>query len=189
MQLHWMISFQLLKQRDSRRHQFMDHRRLNLNTVRWSPVNMALRPHTNWLRKIFTCTCPHRKTKSINQRKCLKNQFQKSIIRSSSLKVTIGGFLIVTEVFKSLYLFKKKIYLAPTPPTPAAPIIPEQPQDEHKTLVYVLVKKPEPQPQIEIPKIKPTEPSKPEVFFIKYKADEKGSPEYEVPRPIYGPPA
>lgn len=55
--------------------------------------------------------------------------------------------------------------------------------------MYVLVKKPEPQPQIEIPKVKPTEPSKPEVFFIKYKADGKDSPEYEGPRPIYGPPA
>lgn len=70
------------------------------------------------------------------------------------------------------------------------PVIPEQPQDEHKTLVYVLVKKPEPLPQIEIPKVKPTEPSKPEVFFIKYKADEdKTATEYQPPRPVYGQPA
>lgn len=52
---------------------------------------------------------------------------------------------------------------APTAPTPTVPVIPETISDEHKTLVYVLVKKPEPQPQIEIPKVKPTEPSKPEV--------------------------
>lgn len=52
---------------------------------------------------------------------------------------------------------------APTAPTPTVPVIPETIPDEHKTLVYVLVKKPEPQPQIEIPKIRPTEPSKPEV--------------------------
>lgn len=58
---------------------------------------------------------------------------------------------------------------APTAPTPTVPIIPETIPDEHKTLVYVLVKKPEPQPQIEIPKVRPTEPSKPEVsrfYFI-----------------------
>lgn len=81
------------------------------------------------------------------------------------------------------------LYLAPTAPTPTAPVIPEQSQDEHKTLVYVLVKKPEPQPLIEIPKIKPTEPSKPEVYFIKYKADENASPEFGPSKPVYGPPA
>lgn len=72
---------------------------------------------------------------------------------------------------------------APTPPTPTAPVIPEQIQDIHKTLVYVLVKKPESQPIIEIPKPEPTEPSKPEVYFIKYKNSEK------TPAAEYGPPA
>lgn len=71
---------------------------------------------------------------------------------------------------------------APTPPTPTAPVIPEQQQDEHKTLVYVLVKKPEPAPQIVIPSAPPTEPSKPEVFFIKYKGGDK------KPAQQYGPP-
>lgn len=71
---------------------------------------------------------------------------------------------------------------APAPPTPTAPIIPVQEQDEHKTLVYVLVKKPEPQPEIEIPLPEPTEPSKPEVYFIKYKQNEK------EPAKQYGPP-
>lgn len=70
---------------------------------------------------------------------------------------------------------------APTPPTPTVPVIPEPVPDEHKTLVYVLVKKPEPQPQIEIPKVKPTEPSKPEVYFIKYKEGEKISNAYGAP--------
>jgi Domain of unknown function (DUF243) len=69
---------------------------------------------------------------------------------------------------------------APTPPTPTAAIIPEQPQDEHKTLVYVLVKKPDPQPETVVPKPEPTEPSKPEVFFIKYKQN--------TPQKQYGPP-
>lgn len=58
---------------------------------------------------------------------------------------------------------------APTPPTPTAPIIPVQPQNEEKTLVYVLVKKPEEQPDIVIPTPAPTQPAKPEVYFIRYK--------------------
>lgn len=70
---------------------------------------------------------------------------------------------------------------APTAPPPTKPVIPPQPQDEHKTLVYVLVKKPDPQPQIEIPKIQPTEPSKPEVYFIKYSGGDKVSHEYGPP--------
>lgn len=70
---------------------------------------------------------------------------------------------------------------APTPPTPTAPIIAPQIQDEHKTLVYVLVKKPEPQPQVVVPPPVPTEPSKPEVYFIKYKQD-------PIPAKQYGPP-
>lgn len=60
-------------------------------------------------------------------------------------------------------------FQAPTPPTPTAPIIPAQPQNEEKTLVYVLVKKPEEAPEIVIPTPAPTQPSKPEVYFIKYK--------------------
>lgn len=71
---------------------------------------------------------------------------------------------------------------APTPPTPVAPKLPQQIPDEHKTLVYVLVQKPESQPQIEIPKAPPTPPSKPEVYFIKYKDGDK------KPHTAYGPP-
>ncbi|XP_060809620.1 probable H/ACA ribonucleoprotein complex subunit 1 [Amyelois transitella] len=62
---------------------------------------------------------------------------------------------------------------APTPPTPVAPIIPVQPQNEEKTLVYVLVKKPEEQPDIVIPTPAPTQPSKPEVYFIKYQTQKE----------------
>lgn len=75
---------------------------------------------------------------------------------------------------------------APEPPKPTAPIIPPQPQDEHKTLVYVLVKKPDPQPQIVLPSPEPTQPAKPEVYFIKYKKEDK--PVYGPPKPDYGPP-
>lgn len=70
---------------------------------------------------------------------------------------------------------------APTPPTPAKQIIPEQPQDEHKTLVYVLVKNPAPQQLIDVPIPEPTEPSKPEVFFIKYSDKEKQQQKYGPP--------
>ncbi len=58
---------------------------------------------------------------------------------------------------------------APTAPPPTAPTIELPPQDEQKTLIYVLVKKPEEQPEINIPTPAPTKPSKPEVYFIRYK--------------------
>ncbi|XP_030755047.1 vegetative cell wall protein gp1 [Sitophilus oryzae] len=74
---------------------------------------------------------------------------------------------------------------APTPPTPTAPVIPVQPQNEEKTLVYVLVKKPEEAPEITIPTPAPTQPSKPEVYFIRYKTQK----EAEGPYPASGQPA
>lgn len=64
---------------------------------------------------------------------------------------------------------------APSPPTYQPPVIPPQPQNEEKTLVYVLVKKPEEQPEINIPQVAPTQPSKPEVYFIKYKTQKESS--------------
>jgi hypothetical protein len=72
---------------------------------------------------------------------------------------------------------------APEPPKATPPIIPPQPQDEHKTLVYVLVKKPDEQPQIELPTPETTQPTKPEVYFIKYNVNKK------TPESSYGPPA
>lgn len=74
---------------------------------------------------------------------------------------------------------------APEPPRYVAPVIPQQPQDEHKTLVYVLVKKPDEQQQIELPSAQPTEPSKPEVYFIKYKAQQEAA---QAPYPAAGQP-
>ncbi|XP_026329539.1 leucine-rich repeat extensin-like protein 3 isoform X1 [Hyposmocoma kahamanoa] len=79
---------------------------------------------------------------------------------------------------------------APTPPTPTAPIIPVQPQNEEKTLVYVLVKKPEEQPEIVIPTPAPTQPAKPEVYFIRYKTQkQEGYPAAQSPSSEYGAPA
>lgn len=55
-------------------------------------------------------------------------------------------------------------------------------------MVYVLVKKPDEQPQIELPVPESTPPSKPEVYFIKYKENKKQT-SYEYPPPSqYGPP-
>jgi hypothetical protein len=76
---------------------------------------------------------------------------------------------------------------APEAPKYEAPIIPPQQQDEEKTLVYVLVKKPDEQPQITLPQIEPTVPSKPEVYFIKYQQNSPHS-EYGPPKPEYGAP-
>lgn len=79
---------------------------------------------------------------------------------------------------------------APTPPTPTAPVIPVQPQNEEKTLVYVLVKKPEEAPEIVIPTPAPTQPSKPEVYFIRYKTQkQEGYPDSGVPQSQYGAPS
>ncbi|KAL4710738.1 hypothetical protein ACJJTC_004383 [Scirpophaga incertulas] len=78
---------------------------------------------------------------------------------------------------------------APTPPTPTAPIIPVQPQNEEKTLVYVLVKKPEEQPDIVIPTPAPTQPAKPEVYFIRYKTQKQEGYPAAAPASQYGAPA
>ncbi|ERL93383.1 hypothetical protein D910_10675 [Dendroctonus ponderosae] len=64
---------------------------------------------------------------------------------------------------------------APSAPTPTVPAIPLQPQNEEKTLVYVLVKKPEEAPELSIPAPIPTQPSKPEVYFIRYKTQKESS--------------
>ncbi|XP_066594550.1 uncharacterized protein TwdlE [Prorops nasuta] len=72
---------------------------------------------------------------------------------------------------------------APTPPTPTAPVLPPLPaQDEEKTLIYVLVKKPEEAPEVVLPTQAPTQPSKPEVYFIRYKTQkDQQSQEYGPP--------
>ncbi|EDS28724.1 conserved hypothetical protein [Culex quinquefasciatus] len=78
---------------------------------------------------------------------------------------------------------------APTPPQPKAPIIPPPPQNEEKTLVYVLHKKPEEPEEIILPTPPPTKPSKPEVYFIKYKTQKEKKPEYGPPKQEYGAPS
>ncbi|CAH0703584.1 unnamed protein product [Spodoptera exigua] len=67
-----------------------------------------------------------------------------------------------------------KIIFVKAPSESSAPqvIAPVQPQNEEKTIVYVLVKKPDEQPEVVLPKIEQKPPSKPEVYFIKYKNKE-----------------
>lgn len=48
------------------------------------------------------------------------------------------------------------------------PMIAPAAQNEEKTLVYVLVKKPQETQEIVLPTAPPTVPSKPEVYFIRY---------------------
>ncbi|XP_048005581.1 uncharacterized protein LOC125241251 [Leguminivora glycinivorella] len=60
----------------------------------------------------------------------------------------------------------------PAPVVGSTQFVPVQQQNEEKTIVYVLVKKPEATEDIVVPKIEQKPPSKPEVFFIKYKGKE-----------------
>ncbi|XP_063546770.1 uncharacterized protein LOC134754396 [Cydia strobilella] len=60
----------------------------------------------------------------------------------------------------------------PAPVVGSTQFVPVQQQNEEKTIVYVLVKKPEAAEDIVVPKIEQKPPSKPEVFFIKYKGKE-----------------
>ncbi|XP_058829137.1 uncharacterized protein LOC131688702 [Topomyia yanbarensis] len=80
---------------------------------------------------------------------------------------------------------------APSPQTPAPPVIPPLQQNEEKTLVYVLVKKQDELDEIIIPTPAPTPPSKPEVYFIRYKTQKQEAgpyPESGVPSGEYGVP-
>lgn len=70
---------------------------------------------------------------------------------------------------------------APSAPALRPPVVPPLPQNEEKTLIYVLHKKPEEEQDIVIPTPAPTKPSKPEVYFIKYKTKKEEAP-------VYGPP-
>lgn len=59
---------------------------------------------------------------------------------------------------------------APTAPAVSPAIIQQQQQSQEKTIVYVLVKKPDEQESLVLSGLAPTKPSKPEVYFIKYQA-------------------
>ncbi|XP_055378937.1 uncharacterized protein LOC129610396 [Condylostylus longicornis] len=65
----------------------------------------------------------------------------------------------------------KIIFIKTPTPTQPQPVVPPLPQNEEKTLIYVLHKKPEEPEDVTIPTPEPTQPSKPEVYFIKYKTN------------------
>ncbi|XP_054286668.1 uncharacterized protein LOC129002693 [Macrosteles quadrilineatus] len=69
---------------------------------------------------------------------------------------------------------------APSVPAQQAPVIPAPQQDQEKTLIYVLHKHPADSPAIVIPTPAPTTPSKPEVYFIRYKTQKELSPSSTV---------
>lgn len=73
-----------------------------------------------------------------------------------------------------------KIIFIKAPSPSISPILPAVQSHEEKTLIYVLHKKPE-IGDIIVPTPAPTQPSKPEVYFIKYKTKKEE-------KPVYGPP-
>lgn len=90
-----------------------------------------------------------------------------------------------------------RIIFIKTPSTAGAAALatPTPPPKEEKTLIYVLVRKPDEEgPQIP-PEPQPTQPSKPEVYFIKYKpvlgesGQEKGGDGGQNQGPGYLPPS
>jgi len=69
---------------------------------------------------------------------------------------------------------------APSQPAPTPPVIPNLQENEEKTIVYVLVKKPEDVPEIVFPTPASTVPTKPEVYFIRYKAEASKAPPNDI---------
>lgn len=65
-----------------------------------------------------------------------------------------------------------KVIFIKAPTYGQSPVIPILPQNEDKTIVYVLSKKPSEQ-DIQLPEPPVTPPSKPEVFFLKYKTQQE----------------
>lgn len=104
--------------------------------------------------------------------------YKKPIARQHYNIVFIKGktnlFLFLKIIFFVWFFSLKSCFslfidIAPTQPTPVAP---EPIQDEHKTLVYVFVKNPSTESDTNAQETS-TEPSKPEVFFVKYKENEE----------------
>lgn len=92
---------------------------------------------------------------------------------------------VVHQVAPKQKHYKIVFIKAPSAPAVRAPVVPPAPQNEEKTLIYVLHKKPEAQQDIVIPTPAPTKPSKPEVYFIKYKTKKDEAPVYGPPPATY----
>ena len=85
---------------------------------------------------------------------------------------------------------------APAQAPPAGAQIQLPQQDEEKTLIYILTKKQDEQAEIKINQPAPTKPSKPEVYFIRYKTQKSsggyghgGSLGGHAPSSSYGTPS
>lgn len=64
---------------------------------------------------------------------------------------------------------------APSAPSYSAAQLQLPQQDQEKTLIYVLVKRPDDQPSLTVNAARPSAPSKPEVYFIRYKTQSGGA--------------
>lgn len=70
--------------------------------------------------------------------------------------------------YKIIFIKAPSAFVAPQP------VAPPQPKEEERTIIYVLVKRPENQPEVKIEAPPATSPSKPEVYFIRYNTRKEG---------------
>ncbi|KAE8747301.1 Cuticle Protein Tweedle 3 [Frankliniella occidentalis] len=80
--------------------------------------------------------------------------------------------LVVNAPRKPKKHYKIVFIKAPTVLPPAAAYVNVPQPDQEKTLIYVLSKKPDLQQSLVLSTPAPTQPAKPEVFFIRYKTNE-----------------
>lgn len=93
----------------------------------------------------------------------------------------------LTPVINHQKHYKIIFIKAPSAPSISEQLLRAQQQqtiNEEKTLVYVLVKKPESVSNIQIPQTIQHTPSKPEVYFIKYKAEKDNQIPVQLAAPL-----
>ena len=78
---------------------------------------------------------------------------------------------LVVPAYKPKKHYKIVFIKTPTVLPPAATYVNLPPQDQEKTLIYVLSKKPDLQQSLVLSTPAPTAPAKPEVFFVRYKTN------------------
>ncbi|XP_055690315.1 uncharacterized protein LOC129793877 [Lutzomyia longipalpis] len=90
----------------------------------------------------------------------------------------IGGGGLAQKHYKIIFI------KAPSPPTYSPAQIAQAAQNSEKTIVYVLVKRPDAPEDIVVPSAAPVTPSKPEVYFIRYKTQREQVGGHTGPAPI-----
>ncbi|XP_055714538.1 uncharacterized protein LOC129808743 [Phlebotomus papatasi] len=93
----------------------------------------------------------------------------------------VGGGGVAQKHYKIIFI------KAPSPPQPTPAQIAQAAQNSEKTIVYVLVKRPEAPEDIVLPSAAPVTPSKPEVYFIRYKTQREQAP--ALPQPTHPAPS